>query len=159
MSDASDLASQILFDMWEYGRLVLILVIAGAAHGYWTSKSDNDSDRSKIPFRLVMFALSTVGVFVLFAFVNRDAADIIALMKIAPAWGSLTSIAILSTVILCGITGYRYLVEKRTEKAISISGTYEPPPPSLTTALKVSWSAVVLSFVASTVWLWHLRGR
>ena len=42
--NAAHLASQIISDLWEYGRLVIILVVAMSAWGFIIGRFEDDRD-------------------------------------------------------------------------------------------------------------------
>jgi hypothetical protein len=157
MMSIPDLARQILSDMWEYGRLVLILVGVMAAWGFIISRFEDDREQSNTQGGLVLIALGTVGVFVLFSFLNVQAENILTLMRVSPAWGSFTSAVVFSAVVVFGITAYRYFAAKRTEEAITITGASEQMPRrAITNTIKLSWLIVFLLSFASIIWLWRL---
>ncbi len=152
-----ELASQILSDMWEYGRLVLILVATMAAWGFIISRFEDDPEQSNTQGGLVLIGLGTAGVFVLFSFLNVQAGNIFALMRDSPAWGVFTSAALFTTVVVFGITAYRYLAASRKEEAITITGASEQMPRrAITNTIKQSWLIVLLLLFASAIWLWCL---
>jgi hypothetical protein len=155
---ASQLASQILTDMWEYGRLVLIVVAVAAVSGFIIDHK-NDHEGSNATGGMVLIGLCTVGAFTLFSFLNVQGANILALMRDSPAWGTFTSAAVTSLVVVSGITAYRYLAANRSENTITITGTSEQMPrKTITGAIKLSWLIVLLLLFASTIWLWRLAG-
>jgi len=154
-----ELARQILSDMWEYGRLVLILVVVMAAWGFMISRFEDDREQSNTQGGLVLIALGTVGVFALFSFLNVQAENILALIRVSRAWGCFTSAVVLSAVVAFVITSYRYLAASRIEKAITITGaSAQTPQRAITNTIKLSWLIVVLLLFASTIWLWRLAG-
>ena len=151
----SDLAKQILSDMWAYGRLVLIIIGVMAAWGFIISRSEDDRENTQAS--LILIALATVGVFILFSFLNLQAGNIVALMHIKPAWGMFTSGVALSLIVVSGVTIYQYFAVNRAEKSFSITADDEQlPKTTLTNTIKLSWSVVVLLFLASVIWLRHL---
>ena len=157
MMSAHDLARQILSDMWEYGRLVLILVFVTVAWGFVINLFDNDREQSNTQRVLISICLGSVGFFILFSFVNVQAGNIIALMQICPAWGIFTSIVALSIIAVAGMTLYRHLAASRREAPISITGSSEQlPQGTLTIILKLTWSVLALLLLTSVIWLWYL---
>jgi hypothetical protein len=153
-----NLASQVLADIWEYGRVVMILVAFMAVYGFIIGKK-HAQEQSNAQGGLVLIALGTVGVFALFSFLNVQGGNLLALMKDSPAWGFFTSAVVLSLVVVSGITAYRLLVASRTEKAITITGPSEQMPQrTITNTIKLSWLIVLLLLFASVIWLWRLAG-
>jgi acyl-coenzyme A thioesterase PaaI-like protein len=153
-----NLASQILADIWEYGRVVMILVAFMAVYGFIIDKK-HVQEQSNAQGGLILIALGTVGVFALFSFLNVQGGNLLALMKDSPVWGFFTSAVVLSLVVISGITAYRYLVAGRTEKAITITGPSEQMPQrTVTNTIKLSWLIVLLLLFASVIWLWRLAG-
>lgn len=156
MMSVPELASQILADMWEYGRVVLILVAFMAVYGFIISRKQA-KEQSNAQGGLVLIALATVGVFALFSFLNVQAGNIFALMRDSPTWGVFTSAALFTTVVVLAITAYRYLAARRTEEAITITGASQQTSERVVTnTIKVSLLVILLLLLASTIWLWHL---
>jgi uncharacterized membrane protein len=154
--NVSNLASQILADMWEYGRVVLILVAFMAIYGFIISKK-HDQERSNAPGGLVLIAVCTVGVFALFSSLNVQGANILDLIKDRPSWGIFTIAAVALLVVVSGITAYRYMVASRAQEAITITGASEQMlRRTIAAKVRVSWLIVLLLFFASAVWLWRL---
>jgi hypothetical protein len=151
-----DLSGKILSDMWEYGRLVLILVGFLAAYGFVISRRNDEQERTNVPGELVLIGLSTVGIFVLFSFLNVQASNIIALMRAAPSWGCFSIGTTIAAIIVCGTTLYQYFADLRTEKASSILNTSEPMITGMNRSMKIAWLLIGFLLSASIVWLWHL---
>jgi hypothetical protein len=152
----SGLASQILADMWEYGRVVLILVAFMAVYGFIISRK-HAQEQSNAPGGLVLIALGTVGVFALFSFLNVQGGNILALMKGSPAWGVFTSTVVFLVVAVSSTTVYRQLATKRRENAVTITGVSEQvPPKAITGTIRLCWLIVLILLSASAIWLWRL---
>jgi hypothetical protein len=152
----SRIASQILADMWEYGRVVLILVAFMAVYGFIISRK-HAQEQSNAQGRLILIAFSTVGVFALLSFLNVQGGNILALMRDSPAWGIFTIAVVFSSAAVSGVTAYRYFAASHTENTITITGTSEQMPRrTITGTIKLSWLIVLLLLFASTIWLWRL---
>ncbi|MBW4028719.1 MAG: hypothetical protein HIU93_15190 [Acidobacteria bacterium] len=152
----SKLASEILADMWEYGRVVLILVVFMALYGFIISKK-HAQEKSNAQGGLVLIALGTVGIFALFSFLNVQGGNILALMKESPMWGVFTSSVVFLLLIVSSVTASRHFVARRKENAITITGVSEQVPrKTITGTIKLCWLVVLLLLCASAIWLWRL---
>ncbi len=155
MVDVPGIARQILSDMWEYGRLVLMLVFVLAAYGFVISRTEDDREQSNTQGILVLIGLGTVGSFILFSFLNIEGSNIITLIQARPAWGIFTSLMTLSVISVAALAIYRHLATNRRESAISITQAYENlPRKAPTITLKLAGSILVPLVLASIIWLW-----
>ncbi|MDP9112417.1 MAG: hypothetical protein M3O20_01905 [Acidobacteriota bacterium] len=95
--DATNLAQQILADMWEFGRLILIVVGGAFGWGSILNRSEEKKERARIQKNLILIMLGMTIPFIAAAFLNVQFANIIALMRVKPAWGMFT--------VLVGLVG------------------------------------------------------
>lgn len=154
----SRLASQILADAWGYGRVVLILVAFMAVYGFIIDKK-HAQEQSNAQGGLILIALGAIGVFALFSFLNVEGANVLALMRHSPAWGTFTSVVVFITVVVSGITAYRYYTASHTDTTLTIIGGAEQMPRrTITSTIRLSWLIVLLLLFTSTIWLWRLAG-
>ena len=155
MVDAPGIARQILSDMWEYGRVVLILVLVTAAWGFVISRTEDDREQPNIPGILVLIGLGSVGSFCLFSFLNVEGSNITTLIQARPAWGIFTSLVTLLVISVTALTIYHHFAANR--KVISITQTSEDfPRKASAITLKLGWSILVPLLLASIIWLWHI---
>jgi hypothetical protein len=153
MVNAPGIARQILSVMWEYGRVVLILVLVTAAWGFAISRSEDDREQSNTQGILVLIGLGSVGSFCLFAFLNIEGSNIATLIQARPAWGIFTSLVTLLLISLTALTIYRHFAANR--RVISITQTSESLPRKASTiTLKLAGSILVPMLLASIIWLW-----
>ena len=151
-----DIAGKILSDMWEYGRLVLILAAILAVYGVVISQRPDEEERASIPLGLVLIGLCTVGVFVLFSFLNIQASNIIALMRAAPLWGCFTVATCIATLVACGLTLYRYSAGLRSDRVGSIFDAPKATTNVVTRSNMLAWLVVALLLTVSIIWLWRM---
>jgi Na+/H+-translocating membrane pyrophosphatase len=154
---ASDIARQILSAMWEYGRLILIIVVVLAVWGTFLDRFEDENERSGITGAHVRIGLAIVGTFVLFSFLNVATANIIILMRVRPAWGLFTClVAILVASVVVKIA-YRQLTERRKEPVISVVESSEESTRVLfTTGIKLTCVSLALLAITDIVWLWQI---
>lgn len=154
--NASTVAQNILGDMWEYGRLILIAGVVGLAWGSLLKRTEAPNEQNHFQVRLVLIVLGMVGPFVLFSFLNVEAGNIITLIYVKPAWGIFTCLVALSLFLFAAIAGYKLLVASRREPPLSIKGTTGEPRHLFTRDVKLILSVLSLLTAASIFWLWRL---
>jgi len=155
--DASNLAQQILTDLWEVGRVVLI---GGAVAFIWSSilkRSEEASERWHFQILLILIMLGITGPFAAAVFFNMEAGNLITLMKIKPAWGILTGLVALVVFLFLAITGYMILAANRRALPLSIRETVRELPRQLYSN-KIKLIVLVLSLLISSsiLWLWRI---
>jgi hypothetical protein len=153
--DISNLARQILADMWEYGRIVLIIGFVAIVWGVLLGRYEDENERPPFQLGLLLIALGIVGGFALFSFLNVEAGNLIVLMRARPAWGIFTGfVALLMSSFVVAIA-YRSLTTKRKESAISIRDTAEALPKQfLSPGAKTMFMTLLLLAITSIAWLW-----
>jgi hypothetical protein len=155
--NSSDIARRILLDMWEYGRLVLIIVVALAVWGTFLDRFEDENERSGITGAHVRIGLAIVGTFVLFSYLNVEAANIIILIQVRPAWGLLTCLVAILAVSVVGMIVYRQLTKRRKESVISVVESSEESTCVLfTTGIKLTCLSLALLAIMDVVWLWQI---
>ena len=155
--DASNLAQQILTDLWEVGRVVLI---GGAVAFIWSSilkRSEEASERWHFQILLILIMLGITGPFAAAVFFNMEACNLITLMKIKPAWGIFTGLVALVVFLFLAITGYMILAANRRALPLSIRETVRELPRQLYSN-KIKLIVLVLSLLISSsiLWLWRI---
>jgi hypothetical protein len=153
--DASNLAQQILTDLWEVGRVVLI---GGAVAFIWSSilKRSEASERWHFQTLLILINLGITGPFAAAVFFNMEAGNLITLMKIKPAWGVFTGLVALVVLLFLATTGYMLLAANRSAMPLSIRETVRELPRQLYPR-KIKLIALVLSLLVSSSILWLSR--
>ncbi len=153
--DASNLAQQILTDLWEVGRVVLI---EGAVAFVWSSTLKR-SEEARWHFQtlLILIMLGISGPFAAAVFFNMEAGNLITLMKIKPAWGIFTGLVALVVFLFLAITGYMILAANRRALPLSIRETVRELPRQLYSR-KIKLIVLVLSLLISSsiLWLWKI---
>ena len=153
---SSDLARQILADMWEFGRILLIVGCVSVMWGGWIARYEGDNERRSLQGGLLCFALGTVGSFVLFSFLNVEFGNLVSLMHASPAWGSFTGLVAL---LVCGFVlmiAYKRLVASRKAAPLSILETAEELPGLYTRNIQWILMVLALLMLASIFWLWRI---
>lgn len=154
---ASIIARQILSDMWEYGRILLIVVIAMAGWGVVLGRLEGEDDRVTTPSGLILIGLGIVGSFVTLSFLNVQASNIVALVKVKPVWGALTCLVALLVITIGWLISYRKIRQGRLEAALSLAASSSESKQVLfTRAVKVSCSVLLLLAIIDIAWLWKL---
>jgi hypothetical protein len=157
MVDVPGIARQILSDMWEYGRIVLIIVLVLAAWGFVIGRTEDDREQSNTQGGLVLIGLGSIGIFALFSFLNVRGSNIITLIQARPAWGIFTSFVTLLVISAAALTAYLHFAANRRAPAISITQTSNNFPLKASAApLKLAWSILVPLLLASIIWLWYI---
>ena len=155
--DASNLARQILTDMWELGRVVLIEVAVAFAWGVTLSRSEEPNERFRFQEVLILIMLGMSGSFAAAVFFNLQSANLIALMRINPAWGFFTGLTALLVFLFLAIAGYRLLAANRRALPLSLRKTAEDlPRQSNPLKIKLIVSALFLLIGSSIFWLWRI---
>ena len=155
--NASELARQILTDMWEVGRVVLITAFGAASWGAFLKRYESKSEHRSFQVRLFFITLVPVGGFSLLAFLNVSTGNIIALMYVKPAWGTFTGLVALSVFLFVVMNAYKLLAARRNESPLSIRETAGELPRSLfSRGTKFTFAILSLLMIASIFWLWRI---
>ena len=155
--DASNLAQQILSDVWELGRLILIVIAVGSAWGVVLRRPGEQNERFRFQTLLILIMLGMIGPFIAAVFFNLQTANIIALMRVKPGWGMFTALVALSAFLLLAITGYQLLATNRRKLPLSIrEATGEPPQSLWPRKIKLTVLIQLLLISSSIFWLWRI---
>jgi hypothetical protein len=155
--DASNLAQQILGDMWELGRPILIMIAVVSAWGSIYRRSEEQNERTRIQTLLVLVMLGMIGPFAAAVFFNLQSANLITLMRIKPAWGIFTALVALLVFPFLAIAGYRLLAASRRALPPSLRKTAGELPRQ-SNPRKIKLIVLVLSLLVSSsiLWLWRI---
>ena len=118
--DSSSVAREVLGDMWEYGRIVLISLMGATYASMVSSRRATKGDRSQFIFGQVRSVLVIIGTFALFAFWNLQFGNIVTLIYAETAWGAFTVFVTVAMVLCLAIYGLKLLAAKRAETVLSI---------------------------------------
>jgi len=155
--DASNLAQQILSDVWELGRLILIVIAVGSAWGVVLRRPGEQNERFRFQTLLILIMLGMIGPFIAAVFFNLQTANIIALMRIKPAWGIFIGLVALLVLLFLVTTGFSWLAANRKTLPLSLRKTAgELPRSQNTRKIKLILFALSLLIGASIFWLWRI---
>lgn len=156
--DIAEIARKVLVDLWEYGRVVLIVVSVVAIWGLFLRRfaEEGDEDHSQT-FGLLRIALTIVGGFAALSFLNLQLGNMLVIARANPAWGALT----LSVVLLLALTvtfwvyrGWTYRVGNAN---LSVTKAVQPNAALLHDKIgKVAFLIITLMTAASIIWLWTM---
>ena len=154
---AAYLAHAIAADLWEFGRIVLILF--GACCWNWLLWRGRSNSSASSLAGLLLIATDSVGAFCLFSFLNIQMKNIRSLAHFAPLWAGFSAASVASIVLFIAFVTRQQLGATKPDGSISILDVTQPT---------VSWwnprtiliglFAAVVCGVASVIWLW-LIGR
>ena len=155
--DASNLARQILADLWELGRVVLIEGAIAFVWGSILKRSEEASERWHFQALLILIMLGITGPFAAAVFFNVEAGNIITLMKIKHAWAIFSGLVALVVFLFLAITGYMLLAANRRALPLSLHKTVRELPRQFYPR-KIKLIALVLSLLISSsiLWLWSI---
>jgi hypothetical protein len=154
--NASNLAQQILTDMWELGRVVLITAVGTATWGVFLRRFEDKNEQQSFQVGLLLITLGVVGGFALLVFLNVQSGNIVALMQLKPAWGLFTGLVASLVFLFIAMTAYKLLAANRREWPLSIRETTRAPRQLYPRDTKLILSVLSLLTTASILWLWRM---
>jgi hypothetical protein len=123
--NASALAHEIWGDLWEFGRIALILM-CGLLWGWFVrNRMGNDEGPSGL-VGVLLIAACSVGAFGLFVFLNIQIGDILRLARTAPLWGAFSALSLMAVVASVGLVAHRQLGTTHDETNLSILNVQRP---------------------------------
>jgi hypothetical protein len=158
--NASFLAQEIWADLWEFGRVLLIMV---CGLGWQSFRFGRLRDREELfdSANVILIGLCSVGVFCIFLFLNIQMSNILKLIKVAPLWGAFSSVSFVGIVAISGLIAHQQLGTTRDEMNLSVLNTTEPSSSWMSPKLLLIGLCVsTLSGLLAAWWLWSIaHGR
>lgn len=151
-----DVARQVLVDMWEYGRIVLIVGFVAIVWGIFLGRSEDENERPPLQLGLLLIGVGLVGGFALFSFLNVESSNLAILIRARPAWGGFTGFIVLVSALVTVMMAAKLFMARRSEASISIRPEGERPSRSVLPRIKVSLIMLLSLILISFAWLWKI---
>jgi len=159
--NAIDLAQEIWGDLWEFGRVLLIVLCGLGWQSFRSGRLSNREELSDLG-KVIIIALCSTGAFCVFCFLNIQMNNILKLTKVAPLWGTFSGLSLAALVVAVGLMAHQQLGTTGDEIKLSILSAAEPYPRwwMSSTVLLIGLCFSALCALISAWWLWSMaHGR
>ena len=158
--NASALAQEIWGDLWEFGRVTLILMF-GLLWGWFVRNRAGSDEGAPGLVGILLIAACSVGALILFVFLNIEMGNILRLARIAPLWGAFSVLSFTALIVSVGLVAYRQLGTTRDETNLSILNA--PQPSSIWASSRRVLQCLCVALLSASIssgWLWLIaHGR
>ena len=159
--NAIDLAQEIWGDLWEFGRVLLIVLCGLGWQSFRSGRLSNREELSDLG-KVILIGLCSTGAFGVFCFLNIQMSNILKLMKLVPLWGTFSGFSLLALVAAVGLIAHQQLGTTGDEINVSILNAAEPSSKLRTSpaVLLIGLGIATLCGLISSWWLWSIaHGR
>ena len=156
-----NLAHEIWGDLWEFGRVLLIMVCGLGWQSFRSGRLSNREELSDLG-KVVLIALCSTGAFCVFCFLNVSMSNILELAKVAPLWGTFSGLSLAALMVAVGLIAHERLGTTGDEINVSILSTAEPSSKwwMSPTVLLIGLCIAAVCGMISAWWLWSIaQGR